>query len=1095
MAFSPDGRSLASVSRDGTLRLWDVAGRTLVTKPAEKPGTVTTEMTELGKERCSINLGQPTPTRLAYTRDGGELVVVTGGVVRRFAVPGDAYATQLTSHVSRIESIAAHPDSKLVAVVNNRASIRFFDARTGRATTNKQLALMKINAAAWMPGGKYLVAVGAALEVPTPRDLKMIGYDLRIVKTDSGGGFHVDHGAGKGLNAVACSPDGRWLAAGDLDGQVRLYAVQYGKNVPHLKEEPIISDKDNRGLATLFMGFSGDSKILVSVQADRIRRWEIEGLKEKPPLAGFQGSLTTATLTPDGQRLVIAFPDGRVRMWDLASGEERTFPIERVSDRVQVMTFTHDGKTLATGGAGGVVRLWDIATGRERASLQGHTQGVTALAFAGNDTNLFSGSGDDKGEIYIRAGEALYWDAEPLPTRGASRRFIDTSDSSSRAVVVSEGALVHTSQLLPLDGRGKLIGKGKSDEQAEKVLDNLDLALSEFRSGLDALVKLNVYVSRDDVVDVMNRAMARRFPASSKPAVSFVTGPLPHDALVAVDAVAITPDATDEVHYRTSASLRGQPGEAHAALLPAGARVHVSGQAEKGELAEATRKTLEGLRTTLKTLHLSDKHIVQVKAFLLPMSNVAVVENEMQTFFGKGKVPPLVFVEWRSPKDTPIEIELIARAGKAYPSAPDVIDYITPPPMTASPVFSRVTHIRYGPSIYVSGLVASKDKLDAKAEVEDLFAQLKAILGKADSDLKHLAKATYYVATDETSKSMNEVRPGLYDPKRPPAASKAMVAGVGRAGRNVTFDMIAVPTLKVPTTPPEMGHALTAKDAAEGWISVFDGQTTFGWADGMALKGILERGTTETTFGNSALKADVVEPGVLKIAGKEIKVQAGPFTLAETGGNGVIELAGGVKLRSLSLKPLGLKAIFNGKDLNDWKRIDRENLPEEKRPVWKVDKGVIVATGGPGALEYQGAKFGDIVMQVDVRTRVRHANGGVFFRAIAGDFMNGYEAQVYNRCVDGDPSKPVIWTTGAIDNRQNARRLISRDFETYRMTVIARGAHLSTWINGYHVVDWTDTRMVDPNPRKGMRLEPGVIQLQAHDPLTDVEYRLIQIAP
>src|SRR5207249_287184 len=140
-----------------------------------------------------------------------------------------------------------------------------------------------------------------------------------------------------------------------------------------------------------------------------------------------------------------------------------------------------------------------------------------------------------------------------------------------------------------------------------------------------------------------------------------------------------------------------------------------------------------------------------------------------------------------------------------------------------------------------------------------------------------------------------------------------------RPGRNISFDMIAVPTLKVPATPPEQGHGLSAKDAAEGWISVFDGQTTFGWVDGVVSKGILERGTTETVFGNSALRAEVVEPGVLKIAGKEIKVQAGPFTMAETGEKGTIELAGGVKVRSLLLKPLGMKPIFNGKDLDDWK--------------------------------------------------------------------------------------------------------------------------------------------------------------------------------
>jgi hypothetical protein len=135
-----------------------------------------------------------------------------------------------------------------------------------------------------------------------------------------------------------------------------------------------------------------------------------------------------------------------------------------------------------------------------------------------------------------------------------------------------------------------------------------------------------------------------------------------------------------------------------------------------------------------------------------------------------------------------------------------------------------------------------------------------------------------------------------------------------------------------------------------------------------------------------------------------------------------------------------------------------------------------------------------MVLALDVRTRVRHANGGVFFRAIPGDFMNGYEAQVFNRAEDGDPSRPAVWSTGGIDDRQNARRLVSRDGEFYRMTIIACGNHIATWINGYQQTDFTDTRPPHENARNGLRTEPGVIQLQAHDPGTDVEFKNISAA-
>jgi hypothetical protein len=130
-------------------------------------------------------------------------------------------------------------------------------------------------------------------------------------------------------------------------------------------------------------------------------------------------------------------------------------------------------------------------------------------------------------------------------------------------------------------------------------------------------------------------------------------------------------------------------------------------------------------------------------------------------------------------------------------------------------------------------------------------------------------------------------------------------------------------------------------------------------------------------------------------------------------------------------------------------------------------------------------------VQIEARTRIRYSNGGLFFRSIPGQFMQGYEAQIYHRCHDGDVTKPFTWATGAIDDRQNARKLLSRDDHFFVMTVIARGPHLATWVNGHQVVDWLDTRPQNANPRQGLRLEPGTIQLQAHDVGTDFEVRQV----
>ncbi|MBL8826188.1 MAG: DUF1080 domain-containing protein, partial [Planctomycetaceae bacterium] len=85
------------------------------------------------------------------------------------------------------------------------------------------------------------------------------------------------------------------------------------------------------------------------------------------------------------------------------------------------------------------------------------------------------------------------------------------------------------------------------------------------------------------------------------------------------------------------------------------------------------------------------------------------------------------------------------------------------------------------------------------------------------------------------------------------------------------------------------------------------------------------------------------------------------------------------------------------------------------------------------------------------------------------------------------------YTTGGIDDRQQARRAVAVDHEPFIMTVVAHGPHLATWVNGYQVTDWTDTRTPHANPRSGLRLEPGTIQLQAHDAETDLEFHQIRV--
>jgi enamine deaminase RidA (YjgF/YER057c/UK114 family) len=651
----------------------------------------------------------------------------------------------------------------------------------------------------------------------------------------------------------------------------------------------------------------------------------------------------------------------------------------------------------------------------------------------------------------------------------------DSATGSSAAVLADDVPLVHTAQLVPLDDAGRIAAPGDAQAQLERLLAQLEAILHEAGSDADHLVKLNLYVRSEEIGDVVWTTLAKKFDGESRPAASIVVTALPNpQALVALDAVAAASKSPDSVGLLPSA-----------AVLPRGARLYVSGQAEPGTLVEATRKTLASLSATLKHCGRGDGDIVQLKCFLQPMSSANTVRDEIARHFGAARTPPVVFVEWQS--GAPIEIELVAWGGPAKADAAQPLEFITPPGMKASPLFSRVARIQRGGTIFFSDLFGPPPTA---------FEQLRHLLGMTGSDLTHLAKATYYVSDDEVSRQHNEVRPKFYDPERPPAASKALVAGIGRAGSRYAMDMIAVASSRgTPATGPEHGNAISAEESAAGWISLFDGATTLGWNGARAEEGLLRGGVTTTRFGPCQVRGRFAGRGTVFISGQEFAVSADkPLEIERTRVRGPIGLGPGVAIRSLAVRPLGMQELFNHRDLSGWKPIGRTGVAEMAEPFWRVEGGFLRVVGGPAALEHDGPLQADCVIQLDVRTRAVHSNGGLFFRAVPGQFMNGYEAQLHNRCRDDDPARTFRYATGGLDDRQDALRLVSRDFETFRMTVIADGPHIATWVNGHQTADWTDERQPHGNPREGRKTEAGAIQLQAHDPATDYEVQNILAA-
>lgn len=319
-------------------------------------------------------------------------------------------------------------------------------------------------------------------------------------------------------------------------------------------------------------------------------------------------------------------------------------------------------------------------------------------------------------------------------------------------------------------------------------------------------------------------------------------------------------------------------------------------------------------------------------------------------------------------------------------------------------------------------------------------------------------------------------------------------------------------------------NTLMPKEIADGWILLFDGETTFGWKidgeakveDGALVLGGTKATKAETTTafdweGNLeyALQMEMSweggsPPKFLLIRNEWVSLTdaaKGKFVPHKATHKGTtrrpppprplaFEGPPGSKLmlRNVKYRPLSLKPIFNGKDLNGWNVI-----PGHRSKFTVTDAGELNIKEGNGDIQTEG-QWDDFILQLDVFSNGKHLNSGVFFRCLPGQFWSGYESQIRNQWQGDDRTRPVDYGTGGIYNRQPARKVISSDHEWFTKTIIARGNHIAVWVNGYQVSDFTDTRRPSNNARRGTKLDKGPISLQGHDPTTDLSFRNIRIA-
>ena len=158
------------------------------------------------------------------------------------------------------------------------------------------------------------------------------------------------------------------------------------------------------------VAFSPDGKTLVSGGGDgKVRLWNVTtGEPIGKPLTAHEGGRSSVAFSPDGKTLVSGGGDGKVRLWNVTTGEPIGEPWTGHEGVVSPVAFSPDGKTLVSGGEDGTVRLWNATTGEPIGQpWTGHEGWVSSVAFSPDGKTLVSGGEDGTVRLWNATGEPI----------------------------------------------------------------------------------------------------------------------------------------------------------------------------------------------------------------------------------------------------------------------------------------------------------------------------------------------------------------------------------------------------------------------------------------------------------------------------------------------------------------------------------------------------------------------------------------------------------------------------------------------------------------------------------------------------------------
>ncbi|TFY66265.1 hypothetical protein EVG20_g4825, partial [Dentipellis fragilis] len=372
--FSPDGTRLASSSKDGTIRLWNlesIDSTPIVMVPTpSKPST------------------SDAVTCIDFSPDGKTIASASSGGSVRFwdGETGHIFTTLSDGHKDKVHSVAFSPDGKILASASYDLSVILWDTRRYISIGKPLRTHRSPPGVAFSPDGSILVTSSAHSILHT-WDMK--GNHIRVV------------GDSPGLN---------------------LFSKAKGRDNAPVCNPAFSSDK-----VTLASASAAASKHSIFIS-------DTNGKPNGEPLRGHQNHISFIRFSPDGTKIASASYDHTVRLWDVKTGEPIGNPLAGHQDRVNALAFSPDGSKLVSVSDDKSLRIWNVETRSLLGNLQEvHSGPITAIDFISDGSRFATGGGS--GSDSDRSSVLFLWtwkhDIEEYSASLPKRQTPSASESPS----------------------------------------------------------------------------------------------------------------------------------------------------------------------------------------------------------------------------------------------------------------------------------------------------------------------------------------------------------------------------------------------------------------------------------------------------------------------------------------------------------------------------------------------------------------------------------------------------------------------------------------------------------------------------------------